>query len=181
MQRNAARYQWLRDHSQPGICTFYLSVGNGLHGVKFNRATVDEAIDAQIAALRGSASETAEGSNFPAGLQVVIDATVHLEQMRPGFDKLHLNRDSQMPGWTWHPVIHRFTTPEAQFHDHPFDFTSTVLRGSYIEAVYVGERILTRQRSVGDRFEVKAETRHRIVALPDGECFTFVEYGPRRR
>lgn len=47
--KDAARYRWLRDHSQPGICTFYLSVGNGLHGVKFTRETVDEAIDAQIA------------------------------------------------------------------------------------------------------------------------------------
>lgn len=47
--KDASRYRWLRDHSQPGICTFYLSVGNGLHGVKFTRDTVDEAIDAQIA------------------------------------------------------------------------------------------------------------------------------------
>jgi hypothetical protein len=48
VRADAQRYRWLRDKSQPGICTFYLSVGNGLHGVRFTRETVDEAIDAQI-------------------------------------------------------------------------------------------------------------------------------------
>ncbi len=45
---DAARYRWLRDRSEPGICAFYLSVGKAFDGVKFTRQTVDEAIDAQI-------------------------------------------------------------------------------------------------------------------------------------
>jgi hypothetical protein len=45
------RYRWLRDHSEPGICAFYLSVGKAFDGVRFTQKTVDEAIDAQIAAL----------------------------------------------------------------------------------------------------------------------------------
>lgn len=48
----AARYRWLRDHSEPSICAFYLSVGEAFKGVKFARETVDEAIDAQIAAMK---------------------------------------------------------------------------------------------------------------------------------
>ncbi|CAM2142560.1 protein of unknown function [Pararobbsia alpina] len=55
--RDAARYRWLRDISEPGICAFYLSVGQAFHGVRFKRETVDEAIDAQIAR-----NSTGEGS-----------------------------------------------------------------------------------------------------------------------
>ncbi len=46
----AARYRWLRDKSEPNICAFYLSVGMGLHGVRFTRETVDAAIDAAMQA-----------------------------------------------------------------------------------------------------------------------------------
>jgi hypothetical protein len=44
--KDAARYRWLRDKSEPGICAFYMSVGQAFKGVKFARDTVDEAIDA---------------------------------------------------------------------------------------------------------------------------------------
>jgi hypothetical protein len=44
----ADRYRWLRDKSEPGICAFYLSVGQAFKGVKFAPETVDEAIDAAI-------------------------------------------------------------------------------------------------------------------------------------
>lgn len=50
-QIDAKRYRWLRDHSEPAICAFYLSVGQAFHKIKFARETVDKAIDAQIAAL----------------------------------------------------------------------------------------------------------------------------------
>lgn len=52
LRKDAERYRWLRDHSEPGICAFYLSVGEAFKGVKFARETVDEAIDAQIAAMK---------------------------------------------------------------------------------------------------------------------------------
>jgi hypothetical protein len=48
--KDAVRYRWLRDKSEPEICTFYMSVGQALKGVKFARETVDEAIDAARAA-----------------------------------------------------------------------------------------------------------------------------------
>ncbi len=52
IEADAARYRWLRDISEPGICAFYLSVGKAFDGGKFARKTVDEAIDAQIAAIK---------------------------------------------------------------------------------------------------------------------------------
>ena len=59
LEKDAARYRWLRDHSEPGICAFYLSVGKAFDGVRFTKPTVDEAIDAQIAlqALNDQAQE----------------------------------------------------------------------------------------------------------------------------
>jgi hypothetical protein len=45
---DARRYRWLRDESEPGICAFYLSVGDAFKGVRFARETVDAAIDEQI-------------------------------------------------------------------------------------------------------------------------------------
>jgi hypothetical protein len=50
LRAEAERYRWLRDKSEPGICAFYLSVGQAFMGVKFARETVDEAIDAAIGA-----------------------------------------------------------------------------------------------------------------------------------
>lgn len=49
---DADRYRWLRDLSEPGICSFYLSVGQAFKGVKFSRETVDEAIDAAIESMK---------------------------------------------------------------------------------------------------------------------------------
>jgi len=55
--KDAARYRWLRDKSEPGICAFYLSVGSAFKNVKFARETVDEAIDAQITAMSAAKQE----------------------------------------------------------------------------------------------------------------------------
>lgn len=57
---DAVRYRWLRDYSNPGVCAFYLSVGKAFDGVKFARATVDEAIDAQIASATRTRLQEAE-------------------------------------------------------------------------------------------------------------------------
>jgi len=64
LEREAARYRWLRDKSEPGVCAFYLSVGQAFKDVKFARETVDDAIDAQIATMQSAkgAKESAEGS-----------------------------------------------------------------------------------------------------------------------
>ena len=54
--KEAARYRWLRDKSEPGICSFYLSVGKAFDGIKFTQDTVDAAIDAQIAVIDATAT-----------------------------------------------------------------------------------------------------------------------------
>lgn len=48
LAKDAARYRWLRDKSEPGICAFYLSVGAAFHKIRFKPQMVDEAIDDQI-------------------------------------------------------------------------------------------------------------------------------------
>lgn len=48
--KDAVRYRWLRDKSEPGICAFHMSIGQAFKGVKFARETVDEAIDTARAA-----------------------------------------------------------------------------------------------------------------------------------
>lgn len=53
VERDAARYRWLRDHSEPGACAFYLSVGMALHGVRFEPKTVDNFIDSAMTAKDG--------------------------------------------------------------------------------------------------------------------------------
>lgn len=57
--KDAERYRWLRDHSQPGACAFYLSVGMALHGVRFMPETVDSFIDAALSQRveKGKATE----------------------------------------------------------------------------------------------------------------------------
>lgn len=63
-ERDAARYRWLRDKSEPGICAFYLSVGKAFEGVKFKRETVDEAIDAQMPAELRTADRLVSDTYF---------------------------------------------------------------------------------------------------------------------
>jgi hypothetical protein len=116
-----------------------------------------------------------------------VHLTMHVEHVHPGFTKWHLNQAGEQP-WPFRPVLHHFTTPDVgEPHDHPWDFTTTVLRGAYVEEVWTKElctgawlaqRFL---RGVGDRVFVNAEHIHRIVELPEGECWTLCEYGPCRR
>jgi len=56
--KDAARYRWLRDKSEPGICAFCMSVGQAFKGVMFARETVDEAIAAaRISQIDGNQGE----------------------------------------------------------------------------------------------------------------------------
>ena len=55
--KDAARYRWLRDKSEPHKCALYMSVGEAFKDVKFTRLTVDTAIDDAIA------GEFPEGTN----------------------------------------------------------------------------------------------------------------------
>lgn len=65
LERDAARYRWLRDKSEPNLCAFYLSVGMALHGVKFKPETVDQAIDAAMQAESRTDGVPVAGKNQP--------------------------------------------------------------------------------------------------------------------
>lgn len=100
------------------------------------------------------------------------------ERMSPAFEKLHLGNDR---------ALHHFTQaePHADPHSHPWDFTTTILTGGYVEEVFTitadgwtSERI---HRRPGATHRIEAGHIHRIVELPEAECFTFVQAGPHVR
>jgi hypothetical protein len=97
------------------------------------------------------------------------------EIMNDVFRKIHIK------GFPFDAVIHEFTeidkgeTP----HDHPFSFTSHVLFGSYVETRYFINpdgswccKVFHRQE--GDSFTVEADCIHKIIALPQGVCYTMI-------
>lgn len=77
-------------------------------------------------------------------------------------------------------------------HDHPFDFTSIILRGGYIEhrlgcdCLFRGGRTYEidpstcREYTPGSIVRLKAEEFHRLE-LHNGPAWTFVIAGPYRR
>ena len=104
---------------------------------------------------------------------------VREERMNDHFLKQHLD-DGR--------VRHIFTAadgPDAEPHDHPWGFTSTIEEGGYVEHVFD----LTRPhdppqeitRRPGDTFRNEAGTIHRIIRLLAPECVTVIEPGPHER
>ena len=85
-------------------------------------------------------------------------------------------------------MIHRIVRPDADRdpHNHPWDFWSLVLKGSYIEDIYHGvythrgrlefpaESITRVARKFGALDWRPAEHMHRIDKLPDGDAWTLV-------
>jgi hypothetical protein len=78
---------------------------------------------------------------------------------------------------------------DRDLHDHPFDFTSLILKGSYREHYYdpaLGSdpsdpaNHRTRVYRPGDRNTCQADKAHRIEVL-DGPVWTLVWSGPRVR
>lgn len=75
-------------------------------------------------------------------------------------------------------VVHHFTAPDTGGpHDHPFRFTTHILKGGYIERVYsihadgswTTEDVL---RAPGTMHVVEADCIHELIELPQGECWT---------
>lgn len=87
--------------------------------------------------------------------------------------------------------LHHICTPDLDrhMHDHPWDFTSVVLRGSYVEArplarnpVFNADETEPAQlleRTVGSVAMRRATDRHRIVTVSEGGCWTLVHLGER--
>lgn len=113
-------------------------------------------------------------------------AQINVEHMNRIFTKYHLNQHGEQP-WPFRPVIHHFKGPDTGApHDHPWSFTSFVLSGSYVEEVYtIAEdgawSMEVVERPAGTSHRVEATHIHRIIELPQGECWTMVMSGPNER
>jgi hypothetical protein len=106
-------------------------------------------------------------------------AIVRAERMSPAFIKYHLD-DGR--------ALHRFVRPEpdAAPHDHPWCFETTILSGGYVEEVFTllpdgSWRSTFVERVPGSRHWIAGSHIHRIVHLPQGECWTIVRAGPHER
>jgi hypothetical protein len=93
--------------------------------------------------------------------------------------------DNQLQRWhvvprndTANVYLHRFlkSDEDRALHDHPFDNTSWILSGSYLEHFVDGAV----WRSEGNTIDRVAEIAHR-VELTDGPVVTLFTTGPRRR
>lgn len=106
----------------------------------------------------------------------MIKIRIKREKMNDVFTKHHLK------GLPFDAVIHHFSAKDINehIHDHPFSFTTHILKGSYVERIYKIAEDGTYSTSEHHREEstshfVAADTIHEIIDLPDGECFTLIK------
>ncbi len=103
------------------------------------------------------------------------------ERMSDEFEKFHL---SNLP---FGAALHHFTgTDKGGPHDHPWAFTTYILKGGYTEKVYTILPDGTWQTSLESRFQgnvysFTAQHIHEIVHLPESGCWTLVIPEPWER
>lgn len=71
---------------------------------------------------------------------------------------------------------HIVDSDEGDLHDHPWDFISIILSGSYVETTPTGEK----EFGTGSVLVRPAEQLHRLTLVSDS-VWTFVVLGPPRR
>ena len=128
--------------------------------------------------VRG-ASVVARIPRIAAGYAPPNTTIVRVERMSPAFTKYHLD-----DGRALH--LFRRGEPHADPHDHPWSFETEILAGGYVEEVFRvspdgGWRSELVERSPGTLHQVPAEHIHRIIELPQRECWTVVRAGPNVR
>jgi hypothetical protein len=74
----------------------------------------------------------------------------------------------------------RHDDDDRALHDHPWDFDSVILKGSYIEHSVLAKEPWQNIYRKGMVNSKRAESAHRIQVL-DGPVLTLVVTGPRRR
>jgi hypothetical protein len=104
---------------------------------------------------------------------------VNVERMSRAFTKYHLS-DGR--------ALHRFRhgEPHADPHDHPWSFATEILYGGYVEEVFLidpagGWRSEIVHRSPFTSHHIPADHIHRIIEIPQGDCWTLVAAGPHER
>ena len=96
------------------------------------------------------------------------------EIMSDEFRKYHLK------GLPFDAVLHEFVSiDKGDAHDHPFNFRTHILYGSYVEMRYFinpdgSWYARSFHRKEGDSFIVGADCIHRIIELPEGACYTMI-------
>ncbi len=105
----------------------------------------------------------------------MISIKIKREKMNSVFMKHHLK------GLPFDAVIHHFSEKDQNehIHDHPFSFTSHILKGSYVERIYEihddgSYTSSVHHRKEGTAHHVAASTIHEIIELPENECFTLI-------
>lgn len=78
--------------------------------------------------------------------------------------------------------LHNIRMPDAgrDLHDHPWDFTTKILLGGYIEEVETGDFYGRFNHKRGDEVRNMAEHTHRIAHVQPG-TYTLMKTGPARR
>lgn len=95
---------------------------------------------------------------------------LRVERMSEHFTKHHLD------GFPFPAVIHHFTAPDrGDPHDHPWGFTSTIIKGWYVEEIFdLNGHSFQLKRYEHESFRIDAKHIHRIVDLSPGGCWTLV-------
>jgi hypothetical protein len=134
-------------------------------------------------------------STFIARQPKLINWIIRTAQRTPYFHLTgYMDRWWLMPRWAlapdengnlfpkaWCPFsirIHHIKRPDdgRDLHDHPFDYRTIILRGWYDECDVFGRSNI---RSAGDTVAARAQTFHRIAAMPAGGVWTLFIMGPR--
>ncbi len=116
-----------------------------------------------------------------AKMGVMPHLTFEQEIMSEGFMKYHIK------GLPFDAALHHFTkVDEGDLHDHPFAFTTHILKGGYIEVEYTVMSPFqfyaeTKKREAGTSHRVEATTIHKMTSLPEGECWTLILPEPKIR
>ena len=106
----------------------------------------------------------------------MTEPSIRHEKMSDIFHKYHIEN------FGVDAVLHEFLEAEpedALAHDHPFDFTSFVIEGWYVEMIWERNpfgfwypRHAARRKR--DTIDVDAETVHQITAVSPGGCKTLI-------
>ena len=106
-----------------------------------------------------------------------MSLTTHHEILSRAFEKFHVH------GLPFAASFNHFTEPDTgDPHDHPFNFVTHIIKGSYIERVYDLRGIYSSHKRVaGTAHYVSHDNIHQIIDLPEGECYSLMIPEPKIR
>lgn len=117
-------------------------------------------------------------------LSWLIEKLFLVKEIRSRNDELHFQRYRLLTTPWFTVYLHKIykSDKDAHMHDHPFDFTSRILKGSYEEAYAESPHWFSVRRRLlkkGDRIKHDHTDVHKITVI-DGPVWTFVVTGGKR-